>query len=88
MRLEHVKIAQQLGKTSVSIARKAGQDDKLFGSVSARDIVEALEQQNIHIDRRLVQLDEPIKAKGTFEVPVRFSVDTQVNLKVNVIGIK
>jgi large subunit ribosomal protein L9 len=88
VRAEHVKIAAQLGKSSVSIARKSGQDDKLFGSVTARDIVEALAAQNIDIDRRLVQLDEPIKATGTFEVPVRFSVDTQVNLKVNVIGIK
>jgi large subunit ribosomal protein L9 len=88
MRAEHVKIAAQLGKTSVAIARKSGQDEKLFGSVSARDIVEALEQQNIHIDRRLVQLDEPLKGLGSFEVPVRFSADVQVNLKVNVIGIK
>jgi large subunit ribosomal protein L9 len=88
IRAEYVVVAEQLGKTSVSIARKSGQDEKLFGSVSARDIVEALEAQNIHLDRRLVQLDEPIKATGTYEVAVRFSADVEVNLKVNVVGIK
>ncbi len=88
IRAEHAVIAEQLGKTSVSIARKSGQDEKLFGSVTARDIVEALEAQNIHLDRRLVQLDEPIKTTGTYEVPVRFSMDVQVNLKVNVVGIR
>ena len=88
IRAEHAVVAEQLGRTSVAIARKSGQDEKLFGSVTARDIVEALAAQNIHVDRRLVQLDEPLKGTGTFEVPVRFSVDTVVNLKVNVIGIK
>jgi large subunit ribosomal protein L9 len=88
LRAAHQQIAQSLVNASVSIARKSGQDDKLFGSVTARDIVEALSAQNIDIDRRLIQLDEPLKATGTFEVPVRFSAEVQVSLKVNVIGIK
>ena len=88
LRAEHERIAKSLENASVSIARKSGQDDKLFGSVTARDIVEALSAQNIEIDRRLIQLDEPLKATGTFEVPVRFSAEVQVSLKVNVIGIK
>lgn len=88
VRAEHQKLADQLKNTSVSIARKAGKDNKLFGSVSSRDIVEALAMQNIQIDRRVVQLPDPIRETGTFEVVVRFSVDTQVPLKVNVVGIQ
>ncbi|MCX4244115.1 50S ribosomal protein L9 [Paraliomyxa miuraensis] len=87
MRAEQQKTADLLKNTSVSIARKAGKDNKLFGSVSSRDIVEALAMQNIEVDRRLVQLPDPIRETGTFEVVVRFSVDVQVPLKVNVVGI-
>jgi large subunit ribosomal protein L9 len=84
---QHQKLADQLKTTSVSIARKAGKDNKLFGSVSSRDIVEALAMQNIEIDRRAVQLPDPIRETGTCEVVVRFSADIQVSLKVNVVGI-
>jgi len=87
IRAEHEKVGEQLKGTSVSIARKAGKDEKLFGSVGVRDIVEALEAQNIHLDRKLIQLAEPIRTVGTHEVPVRFSTDVQVTLKVTVVGI-
>jgi large subunit ribosomal protein L9 len=71
----------------VSIARKAGKDEKLFGSVGVRDIVDALAAQNIVLDKRLLVLAEPLKSVGQFEVPVRFSAEVQVALKVNVVGI-
>jgi large subunit ribosomal protein L9 len=87
VRAQQQKLADQLKTISVSIARKAGKDSKLFGSVSSRDIVEALAMQNIELDRRAVQLPEPIRETGTFEVVVRFTVDIQVSLKVNVVGI-
>ncbi|MCH9682148.1 MAG: 50S ribosomal protein L9 [Deltaproteobacteria bacterium] len=88
IRADQRKVADGLANTSVSIARKAGKDNKLFGSVTSRDIVDALAMQNIEIDRRLVKLDEPLRETGTFEVFVRFSMDIQVPLKVNVVGIK
>lgn len=84
---EHTQMATRLGKASVSIARKVGQDGKLFGSVTARDIADALSDQNIVLDRRLIRLNEPIRATGTFEVPVRFSASVEIALKVNVIGV-
>lgn len=87
VRAQHQKLADQLKTTTVSIARKAGKDSKLFGSVSSRDIVEALAMQNIELDRRAVQLPDAIRETGTHEVVVRFSVDIQVPLKVNVVGI-
>lgn len=87
IRAEYEKIAEQLKGTSVSIARKAGKDEKLFGSVGVRDIVEALEAQHIELDRKLIQLPEPIRTVGTHEVTVRFTADVSVALKVTVVGI-
>ncbi len=84
---EFKKKAEQLQGVSVSIARKAGQEDKIFGSVTSKDIVEALADQNIEIDRRWVQLDDALRATGTFEVNIRFNADISVPLKVNVVGV-
>lgn len=87
IRAEHQKLADKLKGTSVSIARKAGKDNKLFGSVGARDIIEALAMQKIDLDRKLIKLDEPIKEVGETEVMIRFSHDVTVPLKVTVVGI-
>lgn len=87
IRAEHAKMAEQLKGVTVSIARKKGQDGKLFGSVSSKDIAEALANQNLTVDRKLIKLDEAIKAIGSYEVPVRFSGDTAVDIRVNVVGV-
>ncbi len=84
---EYKTIAEKLRGTSVSIARKVGKDEKLFGSVGVRDIVDALETQKVSIDKRLVHLPEPIRAVGVFEVPVRFASDIEAMIKVTVVGI-
>jgi large subunit ribosomal protein L9 len=88
IRADHEQKAKQLDKASVSIARQVGQDEKLFGSVTTKDIAEALAAQNVEIERKLIQLDEPIKSVGTHEVFVRFSADVRVPLKVRVVGLK
>lgn len=87
IRAEYQKLADKLRGTSVSIARKAGKDNKLFGSVGSRDIVDALAMQKIEVDRKLIKLDDPIKEVGEHEVFIRFSHDVQVALKVTVVGI-
>lgn len=87
VRAEHAKMAEQLKGVTVSIARKKGQDGKLFGSVSAKDVAEALANQNQQVDRKLIKLDEPLKAIGSYEVPIRFSGDTSVEIRVNVVGV-
>jgi large subunit ribosomal protein L9 len=84
---EYKALASKLGGVSVSIARKVGKEDKLFGSVGVRDIAEALETQKISIDKRLIHLPEPIRSVGAHEVPVRFAPDIEAVIKVNVIGI-
>lgn len=82
--------AEDLGKmltgVTVTILQKAGEADQLFGSVTAKDIAEALEKQNYTIDRRKIQLDDPIKQLGEFKVPVR--LHKEVTAEVTVIVAK
>lgn len=85
---EHKQIAAKLKKTSVSIARKVGKDSKLFGSVGSRDIVDALAQQNLKIDRRAIQMPDPIRIAGQTEVMIKFSAEVEVGLKVTIVGIR
>jgi large subunit ribosomal protein L9 len=81
--------AQDLGKlmagTKITIAQKAGENDQLFGSVTAQDIVHALAAQNFTIDRRKVQLDEPIKQLGEYKVPLRLHKDVTAEITVAVV---
>jgi large subunit ribosomal protein L9 len=64
--------------------RKAGEDGKLFGSVTALDIAEKLQESGLDIDRRRIQLEQPIKSLGEFTVPVRIRTDVSALLKVTV----
>ena len=77
--------AERINGTAVSIKRVVGEDDKLFGSVTNRDIAEALAAEGIEIDKRRIVLDEPIKTIGVFSVPVRIHQDVEAKLKVYVI---
>ena len=80
--------ATELGKlvetVEITIAQKAGENDQLFGSVTAKDISEALEKQGYQIDRRKVQLSDPIKTLGDFKVPIRLHRDVTVEITVHV----
>ncbi|MCO4743591.1 MAG: 50S ribosomal protein L9 [Proteobacteria bacterium] len=78
-------LAEQIAGTAVSIRREAGEDDKLFGSVTNRDIAEALAAEGIELDRRLIQLDEPLRAIGLFTVPVRLHREIECAVRVYVI---
>ncbi len=78
-------LGKMLGGVSVTITQKAGDQDQLFGSVTAKDIVEALEKQNYRIERRKIHLDEPIRQLGQFQVPVRLHRDVTVEVTVNVV---
>jgi large subunit ribosomal protein L9 len=77
-------LAKILGGVTVTIAQKAGDNDQLFGSVTAKDITEALERQNFSIDRRKIHLVEPIKQLGEHKVTVRLhrEVPTEITVKV------
>jgi large subunit ribosomal protein L9 len=78
-------LSKQFDGLEVSFLRKSGENDQLFGSVTAGDIAEALEKKSFHIDRRKIQLHEPLKSIGEFTVPVKLHKDVTTHLKV-VIG--
>jgi large subunit ribosomal protein L9 len=77
-------LAKLIGALSVNIARKAGENDQLFGSVTANDVADALAQRNYTIDRRKIQLDEPIRTLGEHKVPVRLHREVTAEVTVNV----
>ena len=77
--------AGELKNVSCTIAVKASEDQKLYGSVSSADIVEALTAQGVQLDRHMLVLDQPIKELGVFDVPVRFHPDVEATIKVWVV---
>jgi len=79
------ELAKMMGALSVTIAQKAGENDQLFGSVTAQDIATALEKQGYTIDRRKVHLDEPIKSLGEFKASVRLHREVTIDVPVHVV---
>jgi large subunit ribosomal protein L9 len=77
-------VAKRLADTPVVLKRKVGEQDKLYGSVTALDIVEALGARGLQLDRRTIDLPEPIKSVGDFEVPVKLHRDVVGKAKVKV----
>ncbi|MBZ5577346.1 MAG: 50S ribosomal protein L9 [Acidobacteriia bacterium] len=78
-------LSKLLAGVSVTIAQKAGESDQLFGSVTAKDVADALAAKNFTIDRKKVHLDEPIRQLGEFKVPVRLHREVTVEVTVNVV---
>ena len=81
-----VEQAKKLEAVQVKIVRKSGEQNKLFGSITALDIAEALAAAGQKIDRRLIHLPEPIKTTGQFEVEVRLHREVVSKIKVEVAG--
>ncbi len=77
-------VAKRLADTPVSLKRKVGEQDKLYGSVTAMDIAEALAGRGLSIDRRSIELPEPIKTTGAFDVPVKLHHDVVGKVKLTV----
>lgn len=78
-------LAKLLEGVSVTIAHKAGEQEQLFGSVTAKDVAEALEKQSFTIDRKKIHLDEPIRQLGDFKVPIRLHRDVTVEIALHVV---
>ena len=77
-------LARLMANVTVTISQKAGENDVLFGSVTAKDIADALDQQGYKIDRRNIQLAEPIKQLGEYKVPVRLHREVTIEVPVTV----
>lgn len=78
-------LAEQLKNTAITIRREAGEDDKLFGSVTNRDVASALEAEGIVVDRRRIEMDDNIRSIGLFTVPVRLHREVDASVRVYVI---
>jgi large subunit ribosomal protein L9 len=75
-------LGEKISALSLTISRLAGEEDKLFGSVTNADVAESLEKEGIKIDKRKISLAEPLRALGIFEVPVHLHSEVTVNVKV------
>ena len=76
------ELAKQFDGLSVSFQKRAGEHDQLFGSVTSSDIAEAVAKKGINLDRRQIQLHEPLKTLGEFTVPVKLHKEVTAHLKV------
>jgi large subunit ribosomal protein L9 len=79
-------LAALLAGITVTIHQRAGEEGHLFGSVTSKDIADAIEKQNFQIDRRKIQLADPIKTTGEFKVPIRLHREVTQDVTVNVVA--
>ena len=76
------ELSKQFDGLSVSFQRRSGEHDQLFGSVTPGDIAEALERKGFNLDRRKIQVHEPLKTLGEFTVPIKLHKEVTAHLKV------
>ena len=79
-------LKQRIEKVSCVLAHRAGEEGKLFGSVTSMELEAKLAEAGIEIDRKKIQLDEPIKALGTYQVPVKLPAGVVAEIKVTVVA--
>ncbi len=80
------EIAGRINLMTLQFERMVGEDEKLFGSVTNRDVADQLKRAGVDIDHRWIHLDQPIKALGKYEVPVKLSAGVTATLKFWVVG--
>jgi large subunit ribosomal protein L9 len=76
------ELAKQFDGVSLTFQRRTGEHDQLFGSVTSSDLGDALTKKGFNVDRRKIQLHEPLKSIGEFTVPVKLHKDVTAHLKV------
>ena len=84
-RQEAQALADELAKVSLTLSAKAGEGDRLFGSITTQDVAEALAAAGHPIDRRKLELEHPIKSLGEHTVPVRLHADVHAAIRVTVV---
>ena len=85
VKTEAEDLAKMLGAVNITIAQRAGDEGHLFGSVTSKDVADALERQSYTIDRRKIQLEDPIKQVGEYKVPIRLHREVTAEVTVNVV---
>ncbi|MDM8550141.1 50S ribosomal protein L9 [Desulfobacterales bacterium HSG2] len=79
------EMAKRLEGVSCKVAAKVSHEDRLYGSVSLRDVLDALEKEGVKLDKQMLLLSEPLKTIGTFKVPVRVYKDVETEITVEVV---
>ena len=79
------EMAEKLEGVSCQIAAKVSEEERLYGSVGVRDIIEALARQNIVVEKRMILLKEPIKALGSYKIPIRVYKEVEPEVTVEII---
>lgn len=87
MRAQALEIQGQLDQVSVTIAKKAGEGDKLFGSVTSRDIATALAARNIEVNHKKLQLETSIRELGIYDVNIKLHADIVAGIRVWVVAL-
>jgi len=85
-RTEAQELGTKLAALSLSIVHKAGDEGRLFGSITSQDIADAVKAKGFDLDKRRIELEHPIKIVGFHSVPVKLHADVHVELKVNVVA--
>ena len=85
-RIEAERVAATLGAVALTLTGKAGEEGKLFGSITAQDIADALAAQNQQVDRRRIELEHPIKTLGQHTVRVRLHPEVHAEVRVSVVA--
>ena len=85
-RAQAEQLAKMLAGVTIIVARKAGEEDQLYGSVTSIDVAEALQAKGYSIDRRKIHLEDPIRTLGEFDVPLRLHHDVEATVKLQEIG--
>ncbi|MBA3538956.1 MAG: 50S ribosomal protein L9 [Deltaproteobacteria bacterium] len=85
-RANATEVAARINGMTLQFERMVGEDEKLFGSVTNRDIAEQLKKAGVDIDHRIIQLDQAVKALGKYEAPVRLAAGVIATLKFWVVG--
>ena len=79
------EMAEKLEGVSCTIAAKVSEEERLYGSVTVRDIINVLQKQDISIEKRMILLKEPIKSIGTFKVPIRVYKEVEPEITVEIV---
>lgn len=80
------EIAEKISSMTITLKAKAGEEDRLFGSITTMDIANAIKVQGLDIDRKKIMLDEPIKRLGSYAVSIKIQTDINASLNVNVVS--
>jgi large subunit ribosomal protein L9 len=87
-KLKAQKLAEKLYGLEITIPMRAGENERLFGSVTAQMIAEEIGKLGVEVDRKKILLDEPIKMLGSYELPIKLHPEVSVKIKVNVVQLE